>query len=190
MNIIDATGLTCPLPVVKARKALREIESGEIMVYVDNKTSAENLEKLAKSLKCGFALGGKAPRYEVKITKTQDAGGVGGVGDTIVVIEGVTMGKGDDALGESLMKAFIYALTESDAMPSAVVFYNGGAKLPVAGSPVLDDLKTLEQKGVPLYTCGACLNHYGLTESLAAGEITNMYAIVEMLHGAAKIIKP
>lgn len=191
METINAVGLACPLPVVKAKKALREMKGeGEVLVYVDNKTAAENLEKLAKSLKCGYSVTETGEnRFEVKITKTSEANAVN-AGDTIIAISSDKMGEGDPKLGESLMKAFIYALTESDTPPSKIIFYNCGAKLPVNGSPVLDDLKLLEEKGISIYTCGACLNHYGLTESLAAGEITNMYAIVEMLGGAERIIKP
>ena len=41
-----------------------------------------------------------------------------------------------------------------------------------------------------ILTCGTCLNHYGLTEELAVGSVTNMYAIVEKLAGAGKVVKP
>ena len=45
-------------------------------------------------------------------------------------------------------------------------------------------------RGVEILTCGTCLNHYGLTEKLAVGGVTNMYAIVEKLSAASKVIKP
>ena len=31
MKVIDATGLLCPLPVLRAQKALREMASGEVI---------------------------------------------------------------------------------------------------------------------------------------------------------------
>ena len=50
--------------------------------------------------------------------------------------------------------------------------------------------KGLEAQGVEILTCGTCLNHYGLTEELAVGGVTNMYSIVEKLAGAGKVVKP
>ncbi len=45
---IDARGLSCPQPVVLARKALMEAEPGErIKVLIDDKASVENLERFA-----------------------------------------------------------------------------------------------------------------------------------------------
>ena len=41
-----------------------------------------------------------------------------------------------------------------------------------------------------ILTCGTCLNHYGLTEQLRVGEVTNMYEITQRLMTAGKIVKP
>lgn len=56
------------------------------------------------------------------------------------------MGHGDDELGHKLMKAFIFAVTQQEELPATMLFYNGGAKLTVEGSPVLDDLKGLASR--------------------------------------------
>ena len=58
------------------------------------------------------------------------------------------------------------------------------------GSASLEDLKNLEAQGVEILTCGTCLNFYGLTDQLAVGGVTNMYAIVEKLAGAGRVVKP
>jgi tRNA 2-thiouridine synthesizing protein A len=52
-NVVDARGLSCPLPVLKAKEA---IEKGDekIEVLVDNNTALENVTRLAKSK--GFAV--------------------------------------------------------------------------------------------------------------------------------------
>ena len=100
------------------------------------------------------------------------------------------MGTGDDALGKALMKGFLYALTQLPVLPETLLFYNGGAKIPIEGSASLEDLKALAAGGVEILTCGTCLNHYGLTERLAVGGVTNMYVIVEKLSNAAHILRP
>mgnify|MGYP000001810382 CR=1 FL=1 len=46
---IDARGDTCPLPVVKAKKAIAELHgSGEVEVLVDNEIAVQNLTKMAQ----------------------------------------------------------------------------------------------------------------------------------------------
>ena len=46
---IDARGDACPLPVVKAKKAIAELRGpGEVEVLVDNEIAVQNLTKMAK----------------------------------------------------------------------------------------------------------------------------------------------
>ena len=63
-------------------------------------------------------------------------------------------------------------------------------RLSCEGSESLEDLRQLEAMGVEILTCGTCLNHYGLTEKLGVGGITNMYEITEKMCGARTIVKP
>ncbi|MBQ0065500.1 MAG: sulfurtransferase-like selenium metabolism protein YedF, partial [Firmicutes bacterium] len=110
--------------------------------------------------------------------------------DFIVAIGSNKMGEGDPALGTALMKAFIFALTKQNQFPTTMLFFNSGAYLTCQDSDVLEDLKTLESKGVEIFTCGTCLNFYGLNEKLAIGSVTNMYDIVEKMEKAGKVVKP
>ena len=110
--------------------------------------------------------------------------------DTVVAIGSNQMGVGAEELGKTLLRAFVFALTQQDQLPRTVLFYNGGASLTCEGSPMLEDLKTLEAEGVEILTCGTCLNYYGLTEKLAVGGVTNMYVIAEKLTQAGNVVKP
>ena len=89
-----------------------------------------------------------------------------------------------------LMKSFIFAVTQLDELPEKMVFYNGGAKLTVEDSPVLEDLKSLAEQGVEIMTCGTCLDYYGIKDKLAVGTVTNMYSIVETMQNAGRVIRP
>ena len=108
----------------------------------------------------------------------------------MVAIDTDAMGRGADDLGHTLMKGFIYAVSQLEILPETMLFYNGGAKLTTEGSVSLEDLKSMEAQGVKILTCGTCLNFYGLTDKLAVGSVTNMYTIVETLAKAGKVIKP
>ena len=46
---VDARGLTCPIPVVKTKKAIEENPEAKIAVLVDREVSLENVSRLAKS---------------------------------------------------------------------------------------------------------------------------------------------
>ncbi len=47
MTIVDATGLKCPLPVLKAQKALRGVTSGEeVLVMATDPNAPVDLEDL------------------------------------------------------------------------------------------------------------------------------------------------
>ena len=100
------------------------------------------------------------------------------------------MGEGNEELGRALLKAFLFALTQQETLPAAILFYNGGAAVTCEGSASLEDLQALQSQGVEILTCGTCLNYYGLTEKLRVGEATNMYVIAEKQLQADCIIRP
>lgn len=199
METIDAKGQACPMPVVRAKKALAEMGEGMLEVLVDNKTAMHNLENLGKSLKLATQSEERGEaEFAVMFTKdaadaqTEDCGcgELVPAGDKVVVLSSDVMGSGDDELGATLMKAFVFALTQQDELPATILAYNGGVKLTVEGSPVLDDLKKLAEAGVEIMSCGTCLNHYGISDKLAVGEVTNMYVIVEKQLNARVVVRP
>ena len=56
-------------------------------------------------------------------------------------------------------------------------------------SLVLQELQALEQSGVDVLVCGACLEHFGLTPQKAVGTTTNMLDVVTSMQVAHKIIR-
>ena len=110
--------------------------------------------------------------------------------NVIVVYSSQVMGTGDNTLGATILKAFTFQLTQQEAMPKTLIFYNGGAHLTCEGSPLLEDLKTLEAAGVEILTCGTCLKYYNLEDKLAVGVESNMPTIVARQLAADLVIKP
>ena len=48
MMNVDARGDACPLPIVKAKKAIAELKgAGQVEVLVDNEIAVQNLTKMA-----------------------------------------------------------------------------------------------------------------------------------------------
>ena len=110
--------------------------------------------------------------------------------NTVIVISSDRMGEGEEELGKVLIKGYIYALTQLETLPKTILFYNKGAYLTCEGSASLEDLKSLEAQGVEIFTCGTCLNYYGLSEKLQVGSVTNMYVIADTMAKAGKVVKP
>ena len=201
MVVVNALGEQCPIPVVKATRALREMrEPGTLEVLVDNETAVQNLLRMAAGHHLSAATEQRGEgTYAVTMTVTSPVGDApmeepalccAPGSELVVAVDTDVMGRGSEELGRVLMKGFLFAVSQLPTMPKTMLFYNGGARLTTEGSDSLEDLKKLEGQGVEILTCGTCLNHYGLTEKLAVGSVTNMYTIVEKLAGAGKVVKP
>lgn len=189
---LDATGLSCPLPVLEAKKALREMETGQLEVVVDNIIALQNLEKMAKQMGLTHELQTiDEDRHTIVINLGDgEAHPRTSRGETVVVLASDQMGSGDPELGRVLMKSFIYALSELEELPAKVLLYNSGVKLAVEGADTLGDLRKLAERGVEILSCGTCLNFFNLTEQLGVGAVTNMYEIVQSQMAAGRIVRP
>lgn len=192
MKIIDARGETCPVPVIMMKKALKEGAKENIKEIVDNELSKQNLEKILAEMGLQFASYQENEDFVVQVNLEGTDTAVPmetPKQDSLLVISSDTMGRGDDELGRTLIKNFLYALNESDSLPAAIVMYNTGVKLASENPDTIADLKRLEEKGVNILVCGLCLNFFGITEKLQVGTVSNMYSIVQMKLSAAKIIQ-
>lgn len=202
--VIDARGDACPIPVVKTLKALGALEgAGTVETIVDNRTAVENLTRMGENKGCTvtpYQTADKEWHVSVVTDKAVEVAGSEAesatcdvpVGPRRVVVQVVSdsMGIGDVGLGKKLLKGFIYSLTQLDELPATMLFYNSGAHVTCEGSASLDDLRNLADAGVEILTCGTCLEHYGIADKLAVGEVTNMYVIAQKLTGASVVVRP
>lgn len=194
-KFIDAKGKNCPMPVIMAKK---EIDAGVkfFEIEVDNKIAVENLKKLANSqgftttikenngnFKVDFSNG--CEECEEVLAKVE---GKKPLGNWAIFVNKEIIGAGNDELGQSLMKMFFYTISEGEDLPKSILFMNGGVKVPTLNDQAIEHLKVLQDKGVELLVCGACLNFYGLEDKLEVGKISNMYDITNAMKEASKVI--
>lgn len=202
--VIDARGDACPIPVVKTLKALGALEgAGTVETIVDNGIAVENLTRMGENKGCAVTTDQTADKeWHVSVVADKAVEVAEDEPDSlacdveagprrvVVQVAADSMGIGDEELGKKLLKGFIYSLTQLDHLPTTMLFYNSGARVTCEGSASLDDLRNLADAGVEILTCGTCLEHFGIADKLAVGEVTNMYVIAQKLTGASVVVRP
>jgi len=187
---VDARNLSCPIPVVKTKTALESIDTGNVHVLIERSEGCQNIKRFAENQGCDVHVEEKEGIFHIHIKKGKEMrdGLKDQIGDVVLITTDV-LGTGDRKLGEILMKAFLNTLWDTSPRPGKILFLNDGVRLTTEGSDVLDVLDLLEKEGVEIFSCGTCLEYYGLTDYLKIGKTTNMYDTVGTLLSAGKIIK-
>ncbi|MFA7463899.1 MAG: sulfurtransferase-like selenium metabolism protein YedF [Syntrophales bacterium] len=194
-TIIDCRGLTCPQPVILTKNALNDQD--KVTVIVDNDPAMQNVRRLATKMGCQLQMEKKEDgTYHIRISRSAAAGKSAETAPAaadaplVIAVSSDRMGRGSDELGDVLIRSYIHTILELDPLPDTMIFYNTGVKLAVRDSAVLDDLKELEAAGVSIIVCGTCLNYFGLTDSIAAGVVSNMYEIASTMASAGRLVTP
>ncbi|MGL6105672.1 sulfurtransferase-like selenium metabolism protein YedF [Romboutsia sp.] len=188
---VDARGLGCPKPVINTKKELEKIDEGTVVVTLDNDIAKQNIIKLVNSLNYEFKiLKEEKDLIVVEITKGKNAiiEQQHELEDKCIFISSDKMGKGNDELGEVLIKGYIYTLTEARPYPKYIVLVNSGVKLSAENKATIENLKILEEDGTQILSCGTCLDYYNLNDNLQVGSITNMYSIVDIMKNSSQTI--
>jgi selenium metabolism protein YedF len=198
---LDMRGKPCPQPVIETRRALNEMTEGTLQVLLDNEVSSKNVAQFAAGAGHEVAredLGSGEYVVRIAAQAKQEAAaeepavvcGIPSPATTAVAVFSNIMGRGDEELGAILVTSFLYTLAEQPEPPGTIIFANRGVELCCEGSPAIDSVQALADKGATVLACGTCLDFLGLKEKLAVGKISNMYEIVEALTEASKVIAP
>lgn len=106
----------------------------------------------------------------------------------VIMISNYGMGHAPSDLGLKLVQTYLNLLDLDDRLPAAICLYGEGVKLAVEGSPVLEELRSLCEKGVPLVVCTTCLNFFTLLDQLSVGAPGSMKDIMELQWSTKKVI--
>ena len=192
---VDARGLACPQPVILTRNAMQQAD--QILTLVDSETSVANVSRMAEKAGWQVHVVPLDNEYQIELVKIDAVPGatplpVGKAevvsGPLVLVVSADIMGRGEAELGSILMRGFFHTLGEVEPLPQTIIFFNTGVRLACEGSPVLDDLRAVEARGVGMLVCGTCLGYLELAEKLAVGQVSNMYDIAESMLRAGKLV--
>lgn len=194
MKKIDARKKPCPKPVLMARDAL-EKEGLPLEILVDSGIPMLNVKRFLESrnlsvsvLEYGDTATLVCSSGEEPLAKPDKSSKEPDPEDVAIVICSPVLGQSDDSLGEVLIKGFLGTLAEREAPPAAMVLMNEGVKLAVQDSSASDSLRELEKKGCRILVCGTCTHHFGITELISVGTISNMFEITELMMQHKKTI--
>ncbi len=204
---LDCQGLACPQPVLKCKEIIQKNKPERLLILVDNEAAQVNVSRFLNnqayqvlsvnhnngtiSLTAESTTKQEQPETTEQDTKSSQvhAKPILQEDNQLVLITSDVIGHGDDDLGSKLMQNLIATLPEMGSSLWRIILINGGVRLAISGSPVLDKLKALEQDGVSILVCGTCLDHFELLHEKQLGQTTNMLDVVTSLQLASKVIK-
>ncbi len=195
MITVNAMGKACPEPVIMTKAAL-EKGATELEVLVDNAVAASNVTRLLEGQ--GFQVERRENAGEFRLTGRRDGAAVAaapvsascpqGGARLAVLVTGKTLGREDKELGEVLIKGFMGTLSKLETPPAVLALMNEGVKLALPEASTCDHLKDLEKAGTRVLVCGTCTNHFGVTEQVGVGTVSNMFEILEAVTGTDRIL--
>ncbi len=200
MKTLDVKGMACPMPLIKTKKALQELEKDETLkVIIDNDTSVSNVLHFLNDNDIPVTQKKEGNITELTVNKTDaDIDDVEvdqycevdlpSSGSFVLVFAKNKIGEGSDELGQMLVGGFLNTFKEMDRLPEKVLFLNSGVFLTLNDSPVLPVLKEYEKNGVELLACGTCLDFYKRTKDIAVGRVSNAYDILNATINATKVV--
>ncbi len=201
-TVLDCRGLACPQPVIRAKELLDSMAQGSVEVLVDNEAAQSNLTRFGTSQGYGVESRASGDTRHITLSKdtsAKDTGAAPAPGDyrcdlpgasLVMVIPADTMGRGDDALGGVLMRAYIKTIKNLSPLPAKIFFYNTGVKITATESDLIAPLRELAAQGVEIYSCGTCLDFLNLKDALLVGQVTNMFEIMDAMAQAGKVVSP
>lgn len=194
MKKINAIGLSCPQPVLLAKKEI-DANSNAIEIIVDNQTAVQNLKRLANSSGYDVKIMHNGTQHTLQLSK------IGTIveevqeenaqtcSNTALFITEDAIGSGEGELGKNLMHMFLYTATQTMPIPKTILLMNKGVLLASENEQTIAHMSVLQENGCEILVCGACLDFYAVKDKLSVGIVSNMYEIYESMNSADKIIK-
>ena len=186
---LDCSGLACPEPVLQTKKALEELPNDSVLeVTVSSLASRENVIRFAQN--GGF----DARAQDLEEGKSLITIVKGFTCKTVIDAKDEFLDKtlflksdkvGEGELGSKLIVGFLKSTLELPKLPRRIICVNRAVLLTTAdeSAPIIEVLKSLEAKGVEIYSCGVCLEFFGVSDKLKVGKIGNAFGTIEMLFG-------
>lgn len=189
MNSYDFRHLPCPQPVIETKKLLNQGQF-PFTVIVQGEAPLSNLKRMLTTLNVTFDITDHDHESHFVIhhmnhttpstTLEQEIECSLVLQHKVFLFTKDFIG-GDESLGEKLIIGFLKTLTTMPSKPHYLIFINSAVKLTTLNTESINLLLMLENQGVIISSCGLCLEHYALTNSLKVGIIGNALETLTLL---------
>lgn len=186
---IDCRNLSCPKPIIETKNALEKLQEGETLEIILNSfISKNNVLKFLHSLNLNPIIDETAQEFYIKVQKKNGSFNEANTHDySVLFLKTDKVGEGE--LGQNLLVGFLNTLKNLDHAPSKILCVNESVLMNVDENHKAHSvMKELENLGIEIISCGACLEFFNKTKELKIGNIGNAYEILNELFGKAKII--
>jgi selenium metabolism protein YedF len=189
---IDARGMACPQPVLLIKAELEKIEEGVVTILVDNKGSSINVKNFCEANGHTVSVTEFDGYYKINAAKGYDcaiAEEKSADENIVVFISTECIGSEEVELGKMLMKGFIGNIKNLDVKPKTIIFVNNSVKMLTLNEETIKLVNEIEELGIEVLACGACLEYFGIVDKLAAGKVTDALTVGNKLFNADKIVR-
>src|SRR5688500_12165184 len=125
MKEIDARGIECPMPVIMAKRLVKE-DVKIFRVIVNEQIAVDNLKKMASQVNYKTTVAEKEDgEFELLFEKSDEISQKEALSpmqsnEYVVVLDADKMGEGDEDFSKKLIESFLLALTEQDKYPEYI----------------------------------------------------------------------
>lgn len=185
---LDCRGLACPEPVIKTKNALEELPNDSVLeVLVSTEASKQNVMRFAANGGYTNEAKNQDDYFIINIVKgfacgiASESSSQSQFQKRVLFLKSDKVGEGE--LGSKLVVGFLKSILELPKPPQKIICVNTAVYLTTADetSDVMQALQALEAKGVEIYSCGVCLDFYGVADRLKVGVVGNAYDTVDTL---------
>ncbi len=106
----------------------------------------------------------------------------------VIYLNSDAIGSGGRDHGRSLMRAFLYTLTEIAPQPEAIILAGEAVRLAQPGSDTFECLSLMQEQGVQILLAEQSVREMPDGENTAVGRMATMHIILDRLLRAEKVI--
>ena len=88
----------------------------------------------------------------------------------------------------AFVQRVIASMSKAKTRPDVIALMNSGVTLAAYNNPACEVLKKLEGEGVRVLVSEPCADRMGVTESLGAGSLSDMSAIIDAVFACEKVV--
>lgn len=108
--------------------------------------------------------------------------------DCTLLVGSLTLGKGDDELGERLLHQYFRALLHQSTVPLHIVFLNTAVKLTEMDSPIARQLKALKEMGCAIHADRTSLEYFEISDVSCLATAINSTGLAQLILESPRVI--